>query len=121
MFETPLRTIAVLASLFVLAGWVVFAIDELHTASGDTQAQIAGAEATRSAAPTSTEENARERVHNPVREGIDDVNDLLLAPLAWVTDDSSSTWARRSGPALLALLIYGFGLAYLARFSRGLA
>lgn len=121
MFETPLRTAAIMASLFILMGWVVFAVDELQTASGDTQAQIAGAEATRSAAPTGAEEKARERVHNPVREAIDDVNDLLLAPLAWVTEDSPSTWARRSGPALLALLLYGFGLAYLARFSRGRA
>ena len=110
-----------LASLFVLAGWCVFAAEELRSASDQTQAQIAGAEATRTAAPTERQEKARERVHNPVREAIDDVNDVLLAPLKWVTEDSSSTWARRTGPALLALLLYGFGLAYLARFSRGRA
>lgn len=110
-----------LASLFVLVGWAVFAIDELHSASNQTTAQIAGSEATRNPAPSSREEAARERVHNPVREAIDDVNDLLLAPVKWVTEDSSSTWARRTGPALIALLLYGFGLAYLARFSRGRA
>ena len=110
-----------MASLFVLVGWAVFAIEELRSASNQTRAQIAGAEATRTAAPTGREEAARERAHNSVREAIDDVNDVLLAPLKWVTEDSTSAWARRSAPALFALLLYGFGLAYLARFSRGRA
>jgi hypothetical protein len=119
MFERPLRALAIVVSIFVLAGWSLFAIDEIRSASDHTQAQIAGAKATRQPDPTSREERARERIHNAVREAIDDVNDVLLAPLAFATDDSPSAWARRTAPALLALLLYGFGLAFLARFARG--
>jgi hypothetical protein len=119
MFELSLRAVAIVASLFVLAGWSLFAVDEVRSASNDTQAQIAGAEASRQADPTPRQERARERAHNAGREAIDDVNDVLLAPLAFLTQDSSSTWARRTAPAMLALLLYGFGLAFLARYARG--
>ena len=46
---------------------------------------------------------------------------LLVAPFAPVTDSSSSSWVRRGIPTLLALVVYGFGLAFLARFMHGRA
>jgi hypothetical protein len=52
---------------------------------------------------------------------IDDADDILVTPFAPVTADSSSSWARRGIPTLLALIVYGFGLAFLARFMRGRA
>ena len=67
------------------------------------------------------EERARERAHNSVREAIDDADDILVAPFAPVTHSSSSSWVRRGMPTLLALLVYGFGLAFLARFMHGRA
>jgi hypothetical protein len=44
---------------------------------------------------------------------------VLLSPFAGLTDSSKSKWVRRSIPALIALLIYGFGGGYLARFASG--
>ena len=41
---------------------------------------------------------------------------MLLAPFAGVSDDSSDRWEQRGYPTLLGLLVYGFGLGYLARF-----
>jgi hypothetical protein len=56
-----------------------------------------------------------------VREKIDDADDVLLRPFAFVAGNSDSSWVRRGAPAVLALLVYGFGLSFLARYSRGRA
>ena len=119
MFERPLRAVAIVACLFVTAGWCGFALDEVSKASKESQEEIAGRHATTQADPSPDEERAREAAHSGARELIDDVNDVLLTPVAWVADGSGSKWVRRSVPALLALLIYGFGLGYIARYARG--
>ena len=48
-----------------------------------------------------------------MREAIDDANDVLLRPFAGLVD-SDSAWVNHGMPAVLALLIYGFGLGMLA-------
>ena len=48
-----------------------------------------------------------------------DANDVLLRPFATVAQASPSKWMRRSVPALLALLVYGFGFGLLARLATG--
>jgi hypothetical protein len=119
VLERTLRTFAVVATVFVIAGWSGFAVDETRSASDRTQAEIAGSLATSLPDPSGGEERDREQVHSKPREWVDDVNDVLLKPFAFAVDGSPSRWARRSGAALLALLVYGFGAAYLARFARG--
>jgi hypothetical protein len=119
--EGLLRTAAFVASAIVLVSFGLFAIDETRDASNRSVAGIAGLEATRAADPTASEERARERAHSKAREVIDDADDILVTPFAPVTADSSSSWARRGIPTLLALIVYGFGLAFLARFMRGRA
>lgn len=121
MLEQTLRAVAVLASLLVIAGWSAFAIDELRSASQQTQAEIAGSEASGRADPSARQERAREGVHSRAREALDDADDVALRPVAFVADGSPSRWVRRSVSALLALVLYGFGAAYLARFARGRA
>ena len=63
--------------------------------------------------PSADQEAARERTHGKVRETIDDANDVLLRPFVDLVD-SKSAWVNHGIPALLALLIYGFGLGLLA-------
>ncbi|MDQ4040921.1 MAG: hypothetical protein M3141_04140, partial [Actinomycetota bacterium] len=58
---------------------------------------------------------ARAADHTAAREAVDDVNDVLLMPFAGLAGDTRSSWARRAIPALAGLLVYGLGLAYLAR------
>jgi hypothetical protein len=41
--------------------------------------------------------------------------------LAWAAPDTTSTWARRGVPALLAVFVYGFCLSFLARYVKGVA
>lgn len=121
MLETPLRTLSVLLSAFVLLGFSLFAIDETRAASEQSKAQIEGKAAATYAAPERPRERARDRAHGGLREFVDDVNDVALTPFAPLTDGSDTAWVRRGIPALLALFAYGFGLAMLARFSRGVA
>ena len=118
MLARPIRIAAILASVFVALGWGLFAIDQARGASNESVAGISGDPATFSD-PSPDQERAREKAHSGPREFIDDVNDVLLAPFAGLTDDSGSKWVRRSIPALLALLIYGFGGGYIARFAAG--
>ncbi len=116
MLERTLRLLAVALSLFVTAGFVLFALDDIDRASTSSRERILGVTATD---PTPAEERARERLHGSGREAIDDVNDVLLRPFAPLTDGADSRWVRRGVPALLGLLTYGFLLGFVARFSRG--
>ena len=121
VLEGLLRTVSVVAGAIVLLSFALFAIDETRDASENSRAAIAGLEATRSSDPSPSEERARERAHSRVRETIDDADDVLVAPFAGLVDSSHSSWVRRGVPTLLALVIYGFGLSFLARYARGRA
>lgn len=120
MLEGPIRAVSVVLSVFIVLGFALFAIDETREASRETAAAVAD-RAAAAVDPSPDEERAREAAHGTPREFIDDVNDIALAPFASIVDDSGSRWVRRGIPALLGLVVYGFGLATLARFSRGRA
>lgn len=120
MLEGPLRAASIVISLFVLLGFALFAVDETREASKETAAAVAD-RGTVAVDPSPEEERAREAAHGTAREFIDDVNDVALAPFASIVDGSGSRWVRRGVPALLGLVVYGFGLSTLARFSRGRA
>lgn len=113
-----LRLVSVLASLVVVVSFILFAIDESRAASDASRAQIAGQRAAAVPDPTAQQERARERAHSKPRELVDDANDVLVRPFAWAAKNSTSTWARRGIPALLALLVYGLLLGFLARVIR---
>jgi hypothetical protein len=113
-----LRTVSVVASLIVIVSFGLFALDESRKASQHSVEALAGLRGASSSDPSPQQERARERAHTRVREVIDDANDVLVAPFAGVTSSSSDSWARRGVPALLALLVYGFGLGLLAGYAR---
>jgi hypothetical protein len=117
----PLRAVSIVATLVVALSFVLFALDETRAASERTAAETAGLQATRDVDPDPSEERAREAAHSDVREFIDDVDDVLLTPFSWAQPDTTNTWARRGVPALLAVVVYGFGLSFLARYARGVA
>jgi len=52
VLERLLRGFAVLASLFVVAGWGLFAVEEARSASDQTTAEVEGRRAARSAVPS---------------------------------------------------------------------
>jgi hypothetical protein len=118
VLERPLRWLAIVLSLIVTAGLVLFALDDFDRASIDTRNRITGFTAT-SPSPAGERERERERRHGKARELIDDANDVLLEPFASITENATSDWVRRGVPALLGLLVYGFLLGYLARYAKG--
>lgn len=114
MLARPIRLLAIALSLFITAGFVLFALDDSRRASNATQNRIA--EGSAATSPTPAGERERERRHGDVREMIDDVNDVVLAPFAGISENASSRWARRGVPTVLGLLVYGFGLGFVSRF-----
>jgi hypothetical protein len=129
VFQGPLRLFSILACLVVLLSFAAFAIDEARSGSQSSQAGIAGGPTTYApvpdpagfAKPSPAQERLREADHGGAREALDDADDVLLAPLAFVTEENSSAWMRRAIPALLALALYGFGVGFLSRFAAGRA
>lgn len=113
-----LRLGSVVASLIVGASFVMFAIDESQTASDASTRAIAGQSAAATPDPSAREETLREHVHSKPRELVDDADDILIKPFARAAGGSSSRWARKGVPTLLALLVYGFALGFVARAIR---
>jgi hypothetical protein len=115
VIERSLRAVAIVLSLIIAAGFCMFALDEFNRASSAQRNELAGYE---QVGPTPVGERQREKRNSVAREYIDDANDVLLEPFAGIVD-SGSRWAQRGVPTLLGLLVYGFLLAYLARFAKG--
>jgi hypothetical protein len=110
-----IRFVAIALSVIVVLGFAAFAIDETDKGSKTQQAKLA--EELNSpvvpVTPDGRQEASREARHGPVREAIDDANDVLLRPFVDLVD-SDSAWVNHGIPALLALLLYGLGLGMLA-------
>ena len=106
-----LRLASVTATTIVLAGFTMFALDQVGDASARTRDQIAGIDR---ADPSSAQERARETHHSGLRDFADDANDVLLKPFATIVV-SADPWVDRTVPTVIALLLYGFGLGFLSR------
>ena len=115
MIERLLRTVAIVLSLIIAAGFCLFAFDEFDRASSAQRDRLQGYE---QSTPTAVGERQREKRNTSMREYIDDANDQLLKPFAGVAD-GGGRWAQRGVPTILGLLTYGFLLGYLARFAHG--
>ena len=116
--ERLLRTAAILCAAVLLTSWGLFAVDQTRGASNTSSGEIAGLSPAQAA---DIEAQRQEAKHTQVRRAIDSASDALVSPFDALTDGSSSEWLRRSVPMLVALLLYCFGLGYLARFARGRA
>jgi hypothetical protein len=114
-----IRLAAIVVSILVLLGFAFFAVDEMDKGSKAQQRALAEELGTAVApdvvaiAPSPDQEEAREAQNSPVRELIDDANDVLLAPFADLVD-SGNRWVNHGVPTLLALLLFGLGLGFLA-------
>ncbi len=116
MLERPLRYLAIGLSLIIAIGFTLFALEDIGRASEQSEHRIAGFTA---ASPSPAGERERERRNGDVREVIDDANDILLSPFAGITEADKSRWMQRGVPALLGLLVYGFLLGFLSRYTKG--
>ena len=117
MISRLIWLVSVVTSVLVLLGFAGFAADQAKDASVREKAAI---DQITVPDPGPATERAREHRHSDVRELIDDANDVLLAPFSGIVD-SDEVWTNRLVPTALALLVYGFGLGFLARYWRGRA
>lgn len=109
-----IRIAAVVTSGIVILSFAMFANEQLSAGSKEQVAIVQQSSA--QPAPSSTDEQIRERNHGSVHESIDDADDVLLAPFAGLVSKDDDVWAQRLVPGVLALLVYGVGLMLLANF-----
>lgn len=111
-----IRFIAIAVSVIVVLGFALFAVNEADKGSQAQQDKLErelGHAPNDLVAPNAHDEAFREAHQGDFHEAIDDANDVLLRPFTGIVD-SDSSWVNHGIPALLALLIYGFGLGMLA-------
>jgi hypothetical protein len=96
----------------VTVSFALFARDQLAGASKHQQNELnAGAQ-------TTTSSTAAAHPHGQPRHFIDGAASALTSPFRALVH-SNSDWVREIVPGLMALLVYGVGLGYLARYSLG--
>jgi hypothetical protein len=115
VIERAIRAVAIVASAIVLISFGLFALDQARAGSKREQDKLAQQD---TADPTAVQERAREKAHSGIREKIDDADDFLLSPFTGIVNGGGD-WVKRGIPAGIALVVYGFGLGFLARFARG--
>jgi hypothetical protein len=107
-----LHLVSFLCCALVLASFAMFAFDQVSGASEHQVAQIA------SGAPTSPGVTPRSTHHSSLRRFIDNAAHALTSPFRSILQ-TSSEWAKEIFETVCAILVYGLGLGYLTRYSRG--
>jgi hypothetical protein len=109
VISRALRLTAFACCVLIVASFAMFARDQMAGASQHQQTElVAGAHPTvASSAPVK---------HAQPRRFIDSAAKALSKPFAAIVQ-SNNVWVKQGLPAVFALLVYGLGLGYLARFS----
>jgi predicted secreted protein len=105
---TLMRLASRVICLIVIAWFVVFVVNQTSTASTHQQNELA-----EGSAPVSGAKH-----ESTLHRTLNETTDTLTSPFAGVVSGSHSEWTIHIVKTLLALLVYGFGLAFLARFLR---
>ncbi|HEX4672214.1 MAG TPA: hypothetical protein VH279_08085 [Solirubrobacteraceae bacterium] len=116
----PLRVInrlltylSIACCALVVVSFGLFARDQTAGASEHQQAELAAGLPSTAAGGSSSGHTERQP-----RRFIDRAANALEAPFESIAA-SHSEWLQHIVPAVFALLVYGLGLGFLARFSRG--
>ena len=96
--------------LIVIVSFALSSIDQTSSASTHQQEEVFG-NARRHAKPAATST----KNEDGLARTIDEVSERLTSPFSTITSGSSSEWVIRGVGLLLALLVYGFGLGFIAR------
>ena len=108
-----LRFASIVICLIVIASFAIFVVDQTSTASKHQ------AEAVRIGPSSVAGARSGSKSHeSTVHKAIDEASRELTSPFAGLVSGSSSEWVIRGVKLLLALVVYGFGLGFLARALR---
>jgi hypothetical protein len=105
-----IRLASVAICLIVAVSFGIFAFDEARNASMRQREELVGEPRAQLAATTTRQ--------SWLHRDIDRVSSAVTSPFSGVAGETSSEWAVRGVKVLLAFLVYGFGLGYLARTLR---
>jgi hypothetical protein len=114
-----LRLASFVLCLIVIASFALFAINQTSNASAHQQQELN--EAAPAPAGGSSPGSATPRTHSgksSARKVVDGASDAITSPFSAAADATSSEWLKHGINLLLTLLVYGFGLAFLARVIR---
>jgi hypothetical protein len=109
-----LRVASVVLCLIVGASFALFVIHQTSDASAHQQRKVN--EPDTASAPDATTTPHGEKTS--VRKTIDEAAETVTSPFSGVTEGWSSEWSKRAVLLLLTLVIYGFGLGFIARIIR---
>jgi len=105
-----LRLASWVICLIVIASFLIFVVEQTSSASTHQQEELIEHPSS-SSAPAPKHEGT-------VHKKIDEASDFFTSPFAGVVSGSNSEWLIHGVKTVLALLIYGFALSYLARVIR---
>jgi len=107
-----LRLASIAICAIAVLYFAAFALDQTSSASTHQQAAVNAA-----GPPGTTSEGAgtQAKHESGLHEAIDEVFAKLVSPFSGVTSSNSSAWTIHIVDTLLVLIVYGFGLAFLAR------
>jgi hypothetical protein len=115
VLSRALATMSTVFCVLVLISFGLFARDQMAVGSQHQQtAELPNAAALANTSPRVPHQRAQPR------RFIDGAASALTSPFRSIVQ-SNNDWVDHGVPTVLALLVYGAGLGYLARFSRGFA
>jgi hypothetical protein len=104
-----LRLASRVICLIVIASFVLFAVNQTGNASEGQQREVSsGSTQGGSTTPESEHEDT-------VHKTLDEATAELTSPFSGLTSGFSNQWAIRGVKLLMTLLVYGFGLSFIAR------
>ena len=106
-------SVALVCSGLVLASFVMFARDQISGAAKVQANAVSSPAVNQTTAPQAKQQGQPGRF-------IDNAASKLTSPFGSIIQ-SGSAWVEHGVPTIIALLVYGVGLGYLARYSRGFA
>jgi predicted PurR-regulated permease PerM len=107
-----LHLASLIICLIAAASFVLFVVNQTSSASTHQQEVINTGTTNPASLPVRGTSLSRE---SSLHRAIDEASNELTSPFKSVTAGSSSQWAIRGANLLLVLIVYGFGLGFLAR------
>lgn len=104
-FARILRLASIVICAIAALYFATFALDQTSSASSHQQAELNG-----------TEQPAAKSEHKSgLHKALDEAFGKLASPFSGVTSSTSGAWTIHIVDTLLVLIVYGFGLAFVAR------
>jgi hypothetical protein len=111
MLSSLIKLVSIVCCLIVALSFAAFASDQAGHGSKQDVAKIASEDTN---APAQQAKQADH--HGPLRQKLDGADRALTSPFNGVTT-SRSGWTQRIVTTLLAFLVFGLGLGFLARLA----